>query len=100
MLLASASEAFTTSLRPSTDGKPFAPDFGGRKMDRDLEILDMPVRKLPDAWNACVEATLSAKVAIEEEITKARVMQVRFMFACMYPEIDCYWTDGPCQADI
>lgn len=79
MLLASASEAFTTSLRPPTDGKPFAPDFGARKMERDMEILDMPVRKLPDAWNACVEAALSAKVAVEEEITKARDMQVCLM---------------------
>lgn len=65
-----------TSLRPSTDGRPFAPDFGARKMERDMEILDMPVRKLPDAWNACVEAALSAKVAVEEEISKARDMQV------------------------
>ncbi|KAI0727667.1 cysteine proteinase [Fomitopsis betulina] len=75
VLLESASEAFTTSLRPSTDGRPFAPDFGARKMDGDLEILDMPVRKLPDAWNACVEAALSAKVAVEEEISKARDVQ-------------------------
>ena len=45
-------------------------------MDGDLEILDMPVRKLPDAWNACVEAALSAKVAVEEEISKAHDVQV------------------------
>jgi len=75
VLLASAAEAFTTSLRPSTEGLPFAADFGARKMDRDLEILDMAVRKLPEAWNACVEAALAAKVVVEEEITKARETQ-------------------------
>ncbi|KAH9929151.1 ubiquitin carboxyl-terminal hydrolase [Fomitopsis serialis] len=75
VLLASAAEAFTTSLRPSTEGLPFAADFGARKMDRDLEILDMAVRKLPEAWNACVEAALAAKVVVEEEIAKARETQ-------------------------
>ncbi|KZT66892.1 cysteine proteinase [Daedalea quercina L-15889] len=74
-LLASALEAFTTSLRPLTEGRPFAPDFGACKMERDIEILDMAVRKLPEAWNACVEAALVAKVAVEEEITKARDTQ-------------------------
>ena len=49
-------------------------------MERDMEILDMPVRKLPDAWNACLEAALSAKVSVEEEIAKARDTQV-----CMMP---------------
>ncbi|KAH9840782.1 cysteine proteinase [Rhodofomes roseus] len=75
VLLTSAEEAFATSLRPATEGRVFANDFGSRKLEKDVHILDMAARKLPDAWNACVEAALAAKVAVEEEITKARDTQ-------------------------
>ncbi|OSC98653.1 cysteine proteinase [Trametes coccinea BRFM310] len=78
-LLASASEAFATTLRPraSEAGKVFAPDFGARKMEKELAVLDMPERKLVPAWENCVRAALSAKVAVEEEIAKSRSAQVR-----------------------
>ncbi|KAI0349384.1 cysteine proteinase [Trametes cingulata] len=76
-LLASASEAFATTLRPRAQetGKVFAPDFGARKMAKELAILEMPERKLVPAWENCVRAALSAKVAVEEEIEKSRRAQ-------------------------
>ncbi|KAL1943721.1 hypothetical protein VTO73DRAFT_4166 [Trametes versicolor] len=76
-LLASASEAFATTLRPRAQeaGKVFAPDFGARKMEKELAILDMPERKLAPAWENCVRAALSAKVAVEEETEKSRRAQ-------------------------
>lgn len=79
-MLASASEAFATTLRPRAHevGKISAPDFGARKMERELAILDMPERKLVPAWEDCVRAALTAKVAVEEEIEKSRRAQVRF----------------------
>lgn len=82
-LLASASEAFATTLRPRAQeaGKVFAPGFGARKMEKELAILDMPERKLAPAWEDCVRAALSAKVAVEEETEKSRRAQVRAFFA-------------------
>lgn len=81
-LLASASEAFATTLRPRAQeaGKVFAPDFGARKMEKELAILDMAERKLAPAWENCVRAALSAKVAVEEETEKSRRAQVRAFF--------------------
>ncbi|CDO75937.1 hypothetical protein BN946_scf184873.g26 [Trametes cinnabarina] len=78
-LLASASDAFATTLRPRAQeaGKVFAPDFGARKMEKELAILDMPERKLVPAWESCVRAALSTKLAVEEEIEKSRRAQVR-----------------------
>ncbi|KAI0764159.1 cysteine proteinase [Trametes elegans] len=76
-LLASASEAFATTLRTRAQdpGKVFAPDFGARKMEKDLAVLDMPERRLVPAWEECVRAALTAKVAVEEEIEKSRRAQ-------------------------
>ncbi|KZT01927.1 cysteine proteinase [Laetiporus sulphureus 93-53] len=67
-----AADAFATCVRPASEGTVFSEDFGSRKMDREIAILDMPARSLPTAWEACVQAALSAKVAVEDEITKAR----------------------------
>ena len=55
----------------------FAPDFGARKMAREMEILEMPERALVTAWEACVRRALEAKVAVEEEVAKAQSAQVR-----------------------
>ncbi|KAI0364650.1 cysteine proteinase [Pilatotrama ljubarskyi] len=76
-LFASASEAFGTTLRPRAQetGKVFAADFGARKMAKELAILEMPERKVVPAWENCVRAALSAKVAVEEEIKKSRRAQ-------------------------
>ena len=55
-LLASAEEAFATTLRPAAGepGKVFAADFGSRKMSKEMVILDMPERNLVPAWENCV----------------------------------------------
>ncbi|KAI0631539.1 cysteine proteinase [Trametes polyzona] len=76
-LLASASEAFATTLRPHAQeaGKAFAPDFGARKMEKEMAVLDMPERKLVPAWEECVRSALSAKVAVEEEVEKSQRAQ-------------------------
>ena len=86
-LLASAEEAFATTLRPAAGepGKVFAADFGSRKMSKEMAILDMPERNLVPAWENCVRNAFSAKVAVEEEISKSRNAQVRAL---------CKWMPG------
>lgn len=68
-LLNEAHEAFTTTVQKDTPGPTFAQDFGVRKMEREVEILDMPIRGLIKAWETCVRTALSAKVSVEDEIT-------------------------------
>ncbi|RPD58222.1 cysteine proteinase [Lentinus tigrinus ALCF2SS1-7] len=76
-LLAAATEAFATTLRPSArePGRAFAADFGARKMSKEVAILDMAQRNLVPAWESCVRAALSAKVAVEDEIAKSQSAQ-------------------------
>ena len=78
MLLATATEAFATTLRPSArePGRVFAGDFGARKMAREVAVLDMAQRSLVPAWERCVRAALSAQVAVEDEIAKSQNAQV------------------------
>jgi len=40
-------------------------------MDKEMAILDMPERDLPGAWEACVQAAMRAKFAVEDEIAKS-----------------------------
>jgi len=70
-LLAAASESFVTSVQPDTPGPLFSPGLGSRKMEKDVAILEMPVRNLTDAWEVCVKAAMPAKIAVEDEITKS-----------------------------
>ena len=55
----------------------FACDAGSKKMDNDLDILDLPVRALADTWGACVNNGMEAKMVVEEEIGKSVRAQVR-----------------------
>lgn len=71
-LVSSASESFATSMRSPREGRVYSEDFGSRKMDKEIAILDMPVRNLPSAWEACVKAAIPAKIAAEDEIAKSR----------------------------
>lgn len=41
-------------------------------MEKQIAILDMAERSVPRAWEACINAALSAKIAVEEEIEKAK----------------------------
>ena len=52
-------------------GKTFAQDFGARKMDRDIAVMELPDEELVPAWEACVRKANSAKVAVEDELAKA-----------------------------
>jgi ubiquitin carboxyl-terminal hydrolase L5 len=40
-------------------------------MEKEMSILDMPVRNLIGAWEACVRAAMPAKIAVEDEIAKS-----------------------------
>ena len=71
-LLEGSLDTFTTSVHPSSNGPTFSRDFGSRKMEKELAILDMPARGLPAAWNQSVQSALSVKLAIEEEVEKSK----------------------------
>ncbi|KAJ6508549.1 ubiquitin C-terminal hydrolase [Mycena sanguinolenta] len=70
-LLEQAQFAFDSPVAASAPGRTFAPDFGARRMARDLEILEMPERALVPAWEQCVRDAVKAKVAVEDEVAKA-----------------------------
>ena len=70
-LLAASSESFATSVQPDTPGRLFSQSFGARKLEKDMAILNMPVRSLTGAWEECVRAAMPAKIAVEDEIAKA-----------------------------
>ncbi|GJE94043.1 cysteine proteinase [Phanerochaete sordida] len=67
-----ADDAFATSVQPSAPGRTFAQDFGSRKMEQDVRILDMPERNLMPAWEACVRNAREAKRGVEEEVAAAK----------------------------
>ncbi|KAJ7176005.1 cysteine proteinase [Mycena filopes] len=70
-LLEQAQFAFDSPVGSSAPGQTFARDFGSRRMSRDMEILEMPERALIPAWEQCVRDALRARVAVEDEVTKA-----------------------------
>ncbi|EMD35772.1 hypothetical protein CERSUDRAFT_124420 [Gelatoporia subvermispora B] len=70
-LLEAADVAFATTLRNKDYGRVFGADFAGTKMKRDIEILDMPARRLPEAWEESVRGAMTDKVAVEDEIAKS-----------------------------
>ena len=73
----SAGEVFTTSASFQNPTPPvFAPDFGARRMTRDLEIMNMPPEGLPGAWERCIENALSVKTSVEDELEKPRLAHV------------------------
>lgn len=52
----------------------------------------MPVRNLVGAWEQCIQAALTAKVAVEDELSKPRDAHVRLpyvaTFAFLIGELD------------
>ncbi|KAJ7134767.1 hypothetical protein C8R44DRAFT_870362 [Mycena epipterygia] len=70
-LLEQAQFAFDSPLGSSAPGRTYAPDFGARRMARDLEILEMPERALIGEWERCVRDAMKARVAVEDEVAKA-----------------------------
>ena len=78
-LLSSAPTIFS----PSSPGLVYAPDFGARKLQRNIEILRMPQEELRSAWEDCVRAGMRAKVGVEDELGKgvrANVSLFLFLF--------------------
>ncbi|THH32703.1 hypothetical protein EUX98_g1490 [Antrodiella citrinella] len=65
-------ETFTTSAHPASNGPTFSKDFGSRKMEKEIAILDMPVRSVPAAWEKCVQSAMSVKMTIDEEVEKSK----------------------------
>lgn len=65
-------------------GQKFAPDFASKRIDRDRHILNMDQNALRFAWEQCVSNAMKAKVAVEEEMTKARRDHVGFFFAYLF----------------
>jgi len=52
--------------------KPFARDFGARKLTREMEILKMSSQHdLMTAWQACIQNAIRAKTQVQDEITKS-----------------------------
>lgn len=77
-LLAESEMVFNTTVIPDgTPGHVFGSDFASRKMEIEMSILDAPVRKLVDMWQACVRQARSARLAVEDEIRAAERAQVR-----------------------
>ncbi|KAJ7147113.1 cysteine proteinase [Mycena crocata] len=70
-LLEQSKFAFDSPAGSSAPSRTYARDFGSRRMTRDMEILEMPERSLIGAWERCVQDAIRAKVAVEDEITKA-----------------------------
>ncbi|KAJ6621875.1 hypothetical protein B0H10DRAFT_2214921 [Mycena sp. CBHHK59/15] len=70
-LLEQTQYAFQSPMGSSRLGRTYAPDFGSRRMTRDLEIFEMPERALANAWEQCVRDAMRAKISLEDEITKA-----------------------------
>ena len=72
----SVTDVFTTSVQPPSNGPTFSKDFGSRKMEKELAILDMPARNVSSSWDKCVQSTMSVKLAIEEEVEKSKTAYV------------------------
>ena len=78
-LLSSAPTIFS----PSSPGIVYAADFGARKLQRNIEILQMSKEELRSAWEDCVRAGMRAKVGVEDELGKgvrANVSLFLFLF--------------------
>jgi hypothetical protein len=70
--VSAALTAFETSVQPSALGRTFGKDFGSRKLEQDMKILDMPEKRLVCEWESCVKAAIAANTAVEEEIRSAK----------------------------
>ncbi|KAF8227461.1 cysteine proteinase [Tricholoma matsutake] len=51
-------------------GRTYAQDFGAQRMEKDMEIMNMPEKDLISAWERCVQNGLRAKMAVDDEVMK------------------------------
>lgn len=61
----------------------FAKDLGHRRQMSDIEVLDMPVRRLPAAWNECIQKLSQASFPIEDELKSAEHAHVRYCISVL-----------------
>ena len=80
-------DLFSTSAQSSVNGPVFSKSFGSLKMEKELEILNNHSEQLPSAWETCAASAAQAKLAVEEEVTKALQIQVR----CSSSDLLCFW---------
>ena len=79
-LLQSARNIFDNSS--VSDVTTFASDFGARRLEQDMRILDLSEKKLLPAWEACVQNAMRANIAVEDELLKAADAHVcTFLFS-------------------
>lgn len=74
---ATSGTAFSLPLRPSAlPGATFSAGFGARAMAAQREVLDMPERELPAAWERCVDDAMVVKVRAEELVARDQRAEV------------------------
>lgn len=49
----------------------YARDFGARVMERTVQIMKMDQKGLVNAWEACVRNAITAKLTVDDELSKA-----------------------------
>lgn len=85
-----APTAFSLPHRSSEPSHTYAPDFGARKMARDLEIMKLGPAELVASWEECVREAVAAKVGVEDEYSKgvrsnvSSVCSLLFLLYCVF----------------
>lgn len=69
-------------MQPYANGPTFTKDFGKKKQDRHVKVLQMAENELKGAWEACVTLAMPKKIAVEDEVQKAVSSRVRF--SCLF----------------
>lgn len=54
----------------------FAPDFGTRKLERELEATKTRKEELPDLWGRCIKNAIFVKTLVEDEPERTRLANV------------------------
>lgn len=78
---------FETSVHSHEPGPTFARDFGSRKLQKDINILDMARRNLPAEWDKVMRTAMAAKIAVQEEVENASIAHVRLV-----SPVVCEWS--------
>lgn len=80
-----AKNAFVTSANSSEAGPTYAEDFGQRKLQMSIDVLNLPENMLVNAWQDCVRKAVPAKIAAEDELAKA--YQTHVSKSCYAPAL-------------
>lgn len=65
---------------PNGAARTYSPAFAQRRLHRDKEIFDMHETQLISAWESCIGDAITAKVAVDEEISKGAASNVASSF--------------------